>query len=493
MFNNAIAWASIHLRGGWKNYAWTTAGFATLLGACFAYYLHSTPLRGAGAMSAWNGVLFLMQTMILMLYGCTTIGGAIRRDITNGLIFSHRLMPISPAAAVTGYIFGPALQAMLLAAVSFVMGTAGAASVGLSLHGWFVSNASIIFLVLFLWVSVAFAGFLTKNAFSGLFGLIVSAIPGGGLLLNFVPALGVLMSPIVGAFMMVATRGGAGTRLTPAFGFSLGAQIALGAIFFRGAMRRYRRDDVPALGTLLSFLLLGAWVVTSAIGVLRWTDFIMGLRMPEVDVTTQALSGVVSSMVIALVSVSASAKASTEWMRTLVATGYAPGRRPLPPPLLAVLAAVVIFPLVLGVRPQSVQEPEIINPAMTRLWSSASLLFAVRVTVVIGAFLLSISYLLRILYRVGGKPFLVSAIWIVLTWFVPLGIEVARRAAAATEPAPVFSRMSPVGDLIDLWSHPGRMAFVGLAVQFCVAAVPGILFYTTEPKRIPKASGAGVA
>jgi hypothetical protein len=489
MFNNAIAWANIRLRGGWKNYALTTGGYAALLGTAFAYFLHLNPTRGAGAMATWNTVLFSIQAMILIFYGCTAIGTAVRRDITNGLLFSHRLMPISPAAAVSGYIIGPALQPMALAAVNLALGTATATMAGLSLQGWLVSNASIVLFVVFLWISVTFAGFLTKNAFGGLFGVVFSSLFNGGFLVNFIPALGVLMTPMVGSFMMVVSRGGgAQTRLTPAFGYSLAAQIAFGAILFRGAIRRYRRDDVPALGTLLAFLLLGAWVVTSVVGVLKWEDFNFAFRGRDIDVATQAIAAVISSMIIALVSVSASAKASTEWLRTAVATGFAPGRRPLPPSLLAVLAAVVIFPLVLGVRPQTM-------PALKVLWSGTSLLFALHVTVVIAAFLLSISYLLRIMYRVGGKPFLIMAIRIALTWLIPLGIESARKATALPNdksPA-LFSRMSPVGELVELWKHPARLSVIGLGVQLCIAAVPGVLFYSTEPKRVPKQARGVVA
>jgi hypothetical protein len=253
-------------------------------------------------------------------------------------------------------------------------------------------------------------------------------------------------------------------------------------------MRRYRRDDVPALGTLLSLLLLGAWVVTSAVGVMRWNEFgLVGVRgRREVEVGVQSMAAVISAVLMAIFAVSASAQASTEWRRDTLAMGRA-GRRPIPPPLLVLLATAVILPLVVALRPQG-------QAALIPAASAATISFVARVAIVIAAYLLSVSYLLRILYRVPAKPVLILLIWTALTWLVPLGADAIRKAYAppGVDLPALYGRMGVLGELIELWRDPRELALLGILVQVGVAAIPAALFYATETRaREPSGSAAG--
>ena len=70
---------------------------------------------GSGVLMGWTTGLLGLQGAILGLYGCSVVGNAVRRDISAGLLESHRLMPVSAGTAVLGYVTGPTLQAEELA------------------------------------------------------------------------------------------------------------------------------------------------------------------------------------------------------------------------------------------------------------------------------------------------------------------------------------------------------------------------------------------
>lgn len=479
LFTNAITWANVRLRGGWKGYAGMTGAYAAVIALIFVYVSRMGTVGNSGPVLLCT-LLFFVNLVVLLFFGCTAIGNAIRRDINNGLIASHRLMPVSPAAAVIGYIVGPAALALCLGAVTLAAGGAAAAVAGIDLAHFFAAYAAVLLLVAFFWVCVAFVAFISKNAFGGLFGVLFGSVSGGGFIITFVPALAVVYSPILTVLTSAFVRGGISARFTAGYAYAILAQLAFGAILFRGAMRRYRRDDVPALSTLLSFLLLGAWVLTSAVGVLQWDEFApAGPRGPrQVDVGTQSMTAVISAALMAIIAVSASAKASTEWLRDTLAMGRA-GRRPIPPPLLVLLATVVIVPLAVALRPQD-------HPELNFVTSAATISFAVRVAVVIAAYLLSVSYILRIVYRVSNKPVLILLLWTALTWLVPLGVDAIRKAyappGAADLPA-LYGRMSMLGELVELWRDPHELALLGIAVQLGIAAIPAALFYATEPRK----------
>jgi hypothetical protein len=484
---NAIAWATIRLRGTWKSYAYTTGGYALIIGMVFAYFAHMTGVISQRMMLGLPTILLFLQVLFLLFIGATAIAASIRRDLTNGLIASHRLMPVAPASAVIGYVLGPTLQVSLMAGVNVVAGCAASALGGLDVGAWLAANAMIALLVVFLWVFVAFTSFLGKNVFGAVIGVLFASAGGGGFLLALVPALAMTCTPILSALLESVTRASS-IRLNVGVGYAVVAQFVFGAIFFVGAMRRYRRDDIPALGTRLSFLLLGAWVVASIVAVMQWNLFstFNTRRGQDISITVQCVAATISSILVALVAVSASAKASTEWTRSVVTTGFAPSSRSVPPPILALLAAAMIFAMALGLRPQhAAGDVGLFDPDFASLQSRGSILFALRVAVVAAIYLLSISYLLRILFRAATKPFLLIAIWTGLTWLIPFGFDAARDAAStAINQHAFFARWSPVGELWEIWSHPDRTSIEGIVVQLLIAAVPAALFYSTEPKGV---------
>ena len=479
LINNPIAWAHFKVRGGWKNHLWSTALYTFCILAGILLTTRLNPL--SNMLLAWTSGLLGLQMAILLLYGCNVIGNSIRRDATTGLLESHRLMPIASSTAVMGYLMGPPFQAITLAVANFIIGTTLAGMTGV-MEQWLMANVIVLLFVAFLWVGVAFTSFVAKGAFGIIFGLMVSAFfanTGAIGLFDVIPALRVLVTPMLGNSVFTMLSRGQPVSLGYAWGIL--AQIVFGAIFFRGAMRRYRRDDVPALSVLLGLLLLAAWVGSCAVGIVRWSDFHpRGLRfggrgrfaMESQAFDTSTIATVLTAMLIGVTPIAASARAATDWMRTFIGSGRAPGRRPLPPPLIACIAAAIALPIVAASPPEAMSKVE----AFTR------------VGIVLLSYFLSISYLLRIFYRAGRKAFALIAIWLVLTWLFPMGLEAIRRSALVNDSQAMISLGSPWGTLLDIWSANPSSSFGSLAFQGLLAAGLAALFYTSEPKLRPQPS-----
>lgn len=467
LIDNPIAWAHFKVRGGWRNHLWSFGGYTLLITA--AIIITSRLSQVGPIFNGWTGGLLGLQLAILLFFGCATVGNGIRRDITSGLLESHRLMPVSSAAAVFGYLTGPTFQALTLVAANFILGTVTANLGGVPMEKWLMANVIIAFFVTFIWVAIAFASFVAKNAFALIVGLLVPGMMSGGQFLEIIPALCVLATPVSGnSIFIVIARG---RPFTLGLGWALTAQCLFGAIFFRGAMRRYRRDDVPALGILLGLLLLAAWAGTSALGIVRAEDFRpawMAGREDPFALTSRVIAALLTSMLIGIAPVAASAQVWAEWMRAHRMAGRESISRPLPPPLIACIATLIVLPIVFTVPIELRERGTLISVAL-----------------ILAAFFLSITYLLRIFYRRGKKAAFIIAAWIVVTWLIPLGLDALRQNTLGLD-MPFASLFSPWGALINLWSdHPVRNV-IGLGAQVLMAVALAGLFYATEPKRRPQ-------
>lgn len=462
IFDNPIAWAHYRVRGGWKNHLWSTAGYVLLITAVIGVTYRLSTGSGASVLAGWTMAILGLQAAILGLYGSSVVGNAIRRDVSAGLLESHRLMPIGAGTAVAGYLLGPTFQAISMAVANLIIGAMLTSASQIPVEHWVVSNFVVVSFVVFLWVCFAYASFVAKNAFTAMFGLMFGGFGSGGILLNVMPALAVLMTPLSGrtAFNF-AFRG---TAMTPAYGLGLAAQIVIGGIFFCGAMRRFRRDDVPALGTVLGLMLLAAWVATSAVGIRNWelVSPVMFQRLNQPDFNVQAIGSIVAALLIALVPVAGSARMAVQWHRIAATAGGRAVHRPAPPPLVALLATVIVPAVLFGAT-------------RDREWRPA----VVPVVVVSGAFLFTSSYLLRYFYLRNLRAAVWMAFWLIVTWLLPLGADALRNNFSDDlNPKPLFSLLSPIGALINVWDDNRSDAWFGLAVQGVLAVAAGVIFYS---------------
>ena len=470
---NALAWGQFHLRGGWPR-VWGFAGFyAAAVGVLVALEVMSGNATAGPLKYALTGV----QAAILVLFVAARVSAAIRQDLTSHMIESHRLMPMSPAQAVLGYLFGPAAHPLALAAANFAVGLFVSAAGGIPVSIWLTANVVLLEFAAFIAVAMAFGAFSGKGSgaivWLGFFiGVYSHAVIG-----FLMPALNVLATPLAGrtVFNLGETGGDAVAFYAPAFVF----HVAFGAIFFAAACRRYRRDDRLAVGTDLGLALLAVWVATSAFAILKWEEYrpaIMARErsMPQV----QFIGSLAAAMLLALLPLNGAAFAAADWAGRRALGDPALRRRPVPPLLVATAAAAVCLGLAAVPVPNRTA------------WAVA------RTAVVLVAFCAASLYALRLLYRRTGSPQLpLVALWLFLTWVLPPGIDGANWYLSQDRPQALgtVSSFSPLGALIEVWTGRGDMTTPGLISQMALAAALAALFHLTGRRRLPEARQAPLA
>jgi hypothetical protein len=476
IFPNAIAWVNWRLRGNLMRHLVVTGVYFAVVvaGICLTMILDRGGFRSS-TLSGWVNLLTGVQVFLLFYYGGVSITRAIRRDISGKLLDSHRLMPLSPAGAVLGYLIGPTIIAMEFALVNFIVGGVCVAETTGDVPAWLVTNGAIACTAVLLWTMMACSAFIAQNTSVLMVAVMVIALPlGTGLYPYFAP-LQVIACPLT-AGVFDSRHSSDLQRMIPV---GVMMQVIFAAIFFRAAVRRYQRDDVPALGTLLSFLLLGQWALCCVIGVV----YSEKLVIRSFDMTPErgvlVVISLVSAMLIALAAISAAARTTADWLRTAAALGRSPGRKPVNPAFLAVLAGLIICTISLAGLPDWLHHRR-------SLLNTKTLLFTFQVFIIVASFLLSISYLLRILYRAGRNPLGVVIPWMLLTWLLPLLANVQGYDRHGNPP--FLAMISPPAAIVELWrtGHSDLYIWFGIISQFALMVCTAILFYSTQRKLVQR-------
>lgn len=462
---NAIAYGQFKLRGGMKNMLLTGFGYGIAVTLLIMLTLRASDAP-ARALGGWMSGLLVLQMLALLMFGCGTVSAAIRTDVQGNMIESHRLMPIAPGFAVAGYLLGAPVQALSLAAANFVIGLFVCMATSSPIEGWVIANAMMLAYALFLWVVQIFTGFQTKNAFGVMFLVLLIVTVSQGILIIVLPGLTVLASPVAAAGIFRRT---VGTELTWPLAVSFVAQLLVGAICYAGAARRYRRSDVPALGTLLSLLLLGAWAAVSVVGLKYYDEFVPDsmFRGMGVKPHAQVVATVLATMLLALIPLANGARA---WNEHLIRR--AAGDRRVPAPgLVPPVAVALCLLLALGTCAASF---DILSGSGRRVMPPAAPLLAL-CAVVLLSFFTSATCLFRVVYRRGFRVIWPLMLFLLLTWVGPVVADYARYAMSELEEPPALTALSnagPVGSMIFAWSH-GRIYWFGALLQ--VALAVGVL------------------
>jgi hypothetical protein len=461
--DNAIGWAHLQLRGGWKNIAVTTGLSALGIGILILVTLQLGRVPVGLILGGWTSALMALEAALLVLLGCNTIGTAVKTDLA-GIIESHRLMPVSPAAAILGYLFGPTTQAMGLAGALLVIGTVTAFGAQLPVAHWLMPHAILFLFAVFAWTLVVFAGFGSRHGSKLLWGVVIGGgVMAKGALWAALPGLSVLMSPLIGhtIFNMRANS----AEITWPLLASIAAQGYIGTICFLGAARKYRRSDVPALSPLLGLLLLAGWMVISVLGIRQWEDFASDIwRNVHLSRELQFLCSLLAALLLAMAPVASAAWGHDQWRRHR-STDDPALRGHTFPPLLAVLLATGLVVVVACAAPE---------PGMS--WTQA----CIRTGVAVGAFLTQVSFLLRMIYRVRGRPLVSVGLWAAITCLGPFIIDSVRYGMSSDPDSQwmgTISMCSPLGALIGVWDKQPIGTTFGLVAQVGLAVVAAGLFY----------------
>jgi hypothetical protein len=452
--DNAITRAQFQLRGGWRS-ALIFGGLAVAAIAALALITLGTQggaAAGARVLGGWVTGLLIAQAMLCVLVGASVVGTAIKKDVLSGLIESHRLMPVRPVHAAIGYVAGAVAVPAAVGTALFACGLVATSLAGVPISYWLAANLILLLFSAFWWTVVAFVTFATKGT-GFLIGVVIAGVwVSGGQLLNVLPPMAVLVSPLIGPSIFDARLG---EQVTWAYGASAVAQMVFAGIFLVGAGRRYRSDLQPALGVAWALALLAAWTAVTLVG-LQWWDVFRPtwMRLPFGDydgLGKTAAFVTLSVMLLAMaVPIAAAARARRD-ARVAEALGETnPARTRVRFPAGAVMllsAALALAPLLL--------------PAVQQLAIHRDALIA---TV---AIVLAVAVLVHGLSRLGlalaGAAGGFVVVGLLLFGVLPVIADVLLAASSPQrrDGLTMISDFSPFAALVRQWSvnDPGRLTF----------------------------------
>lgn len=487
MFGGALSWAHYKIRGGGRNIALTVTAYVVLVVTVILLVLRSSPSDRAWILNTCTDVLCVLQAGTLLLVGGNAVRNAIRKDLTSGMIQSHRLMPVSGPQAVTGYIVGSTSQAVAIAAGNLIIGLFTTTGGGGSKVDWLMDNAALGTFAVLAWTAIALLSFLTQAATGLLFILIIFAVATGGLIVSLLPALTVLLTPALSAVFS-----GAGPSID--FEVSLPAQAALAVFCFSGAARKFYREDVLAFSPLMGLALVAFWATLTWLGIVSTDQFFTGAgpRMlgpgdvlpPAAQIVSSTLLGVL----LAIVPVMASAWLTAAHHRRRLLRDVAIGSKPLSPNIMVLAATLILctIPLALIAREIRMYHSPW-TPMMARNLGCTAATIAIN--------LITTSYLMRILYRVTSKSAVMVFLFVLCSWIGPLALDLIRFGLSGMRPyddiVTGLSACGPLGTMILTWGRFEGSVEFGLIVQACCAVVFALLFHGTQTRRaVPEARAA---
>jgi hypothetical protein len=503
IFNNSMLWVQFKLRGGLRNILLIPFVFLVLIGSMILLTL--SQMKNAAdvneALNVWTIVLAVIQATVLTLFGGGAVRNVIRTDLTERMIESHRLMPITGSEAVLGYMAGGGLQTMSLFVVTFLLGAVTSLGSQLPLFDWIFANIVLLVFTIFVWSAIALASFYTQAAVALIVVLVVVGVVSGGGPVSLVPGVMLLLGPAIGETVFGVLRGTGGWRPENAIAFLF--QGAWAVLLFAGAARRFRRDDVPAFSPLLGMLLVATWVIMSVVGIGVWHDLSSSV-MDDMSATaqTQVIGSIVTTILIGLIPLAVVAGQAEAYARRRRLSDVALESRlavNMPPPM----ATQIVFA---GMAVATMALLALAYTTVSRFAGFRTDLAVitepiVRVGLVTILALWPIYYLLRILYRVTRKTGILLAVWGILFWVIPLILDfwyvlatTASRNSDIDFELGVISSFSPVGNLImSVMPKETYNTNIGLLFMAGVAGAMTLLHWSTSPSARPhEARPAGI-
>lgn len=483
---NAIGYAHYQLNGGTRRLLRWTGAVAVL--ATIGLMLWS---RVMGGLSATAGAarfpLSLALAGLLIILCNIRAGGAVRRDAMLDMSRSHRLMPQSTVSAVLGYIFGPSLPVLAGAGVVVLIGSICAVIAGGNPATWLTICLILVVFAAMTWcftVAASFGGKDRKGKPTGGIGWIPWAVLGplfgtGGLIFAVAPFVAVLLGPLAGRSVFAVRRP---DQITWAHLASGAMQVAFATIFFAAACRRYRRDDVPALGAPLWLAVIALIVIASILGIEYFEYFRPGIFDGLDGSPNIAMPATLALLLLLLTApISANETESTAWRyRRNVGDPFADESKPA----LAswqVLAAFLLVCMPLAVvRPAfeggaSWTQASAQSSSLAHVWGLTGASFACGALLIWG--------LVRIYHRLGAGGGYLR--WLVFgLWVAPLigaGIWAMRQTGDLSRLFNPAMSFSTPGALIVAWNGllpegASNLAASGLQLQRPLIFWPGVAF-----------------
>ena len=451
--NNAIAWAAFQLQGGWRNISATAIGYGVVVVLILTAAAQFATVPVGSIMYHLLLAMLAAQGLWLLVFAPSRIQAALRRDLTSGMIESHRLMPLSPPRAVFGYLVGPTVQPAALALMTFVVGCFAARGASVELPRWIIANFLVLELAAVAWVVMAAAAM--TNAQGGFITLtFILPVAVNTRAMHALPGAVLLVPPFVGK--TVFEMAGEITRVHVA-GFLLHGVIA--AIFLRAAARKYVRSDASAFTPMMGLALLACWSASSIVAMRWWPEVrpaALRWRTYDIDGLT-ILYTTAAAGLLAIAPVTKSVWPSRERREPRKVAAFAE-------PISAVLLATAIAML----------------PAFDAggdLWRLPRTQALTYTAIPLLATLISVCLLAKAFYLHGLNAWMPIAAWLALICIGPIGHDMAQQALAdrtSDFAMAAWSDLSPMGMLHAVWRRgevPAPLAVVAHAAYVGIAGM----------------------
>ncbi|NOT01930.1 MAG: hypothetical protein HOP29_15050 [Phycisphaerales bacterium] len=479
---NAMWWVQAKLMGGagritLYGFVWL---FLVVLGSAGARYALRDELP-TFAVDVIVKMLAGAQLVLVILWACNSIFRAMVRDVDSTMLESHRLSPMSASAVVLGYMVGPFLPVLVFFAINVVAGLFLLRSVGISPVDWLAGNGFLLALAPMTWIVTVLLGIGRKKPFNPLLALFL--IGSFGAPLFVVPGLGIFSGAFAGVVAGSYLFGAPIIEPAPEIAL-IGVALIMTGIWFRAAMRKFHRPDLPAFGVWRAFGLLLIWLAFAAAPLLfvayadQATLDAMGSVVGELFehgfIVNSLAATMDASIVMALFPIGAVAFAR---VRAVDGRTHGRGTRTwLTGSGPAVAAALLLW-----------------LAAVDRRGVPAQTLFLTWTAVAASLVTVESAIVLR---GLNNKPAVRLVVTIVLfLWAAPLLTDLWYREyqQAMSEmrrelPATVISGFSPFGSVWKLFAREGASLIPGVAAQVGIA-----LIYASTAHRALQKRGAGIA
>ena len=427
IFSNAIVWAHRSIKGGWRSWGLMTGGYTLLLLGGF-YLSWRAKLNDY---NDWLMTLVTLQVVMLFLYAPWAVLSTIRKDMSTGMIYSHRLMPISGTQAILGYLIAAVIQPVTFFAINLLIGMTFCGQTRWNLSDWVAGNGLMLLIAACVWVFIACMAMFTRKSWFGSIGLLVILLilPSGlGAAAVVIPALTVLFAPAY--FGLIEPRYFGGVFQIGNYFFPLIFLLGVTALFFVMAVRKYRRDDQLAAGSLFGLLIVTVFFAITIYGMQpEWRQLYFQRYGGDLR-RVQCVGSIIAATILGLISVSAAAWVNEDYQRRRAVGDSALGRRP-----------INLFVVVLVVATMAAVFPFFVLHEL-----QLGVGDAVRIFVALATSLASIGILMRLRYRSKSSAMWVAVLWLFVTWILPwLIVLVAMGMAPRYEEKRVWTNVAPIG------------------------------------------------
>jgi len=447
-----------HLLGGMRKMVFVLTATVTIIVAGTIVVRRVAAGTPFTTVAGWITVfLAWAQSAILVLAGSNMIYRAIVRDVDSRMIESHRLSPMTNLGVALGYLFGPTQQVLAV----FLTAGLGGAIIGfigqIPLGPWGIGHAVLLTSAITLWALVVFSGMKSGKPLNP--GGLIIAVSSLSLPLSFVPGAAILLNIYSVMYGMYLLMGKAAPHaVITAITFAVCAAMIL--YWLAVAAVKYRRPDLPALGSFRGLILLAILVVLGMIGLAAFEELrsrFVSVPTDDDFLTPQWIVSLVMAVCLAAIPIGGAVQC-----RMLAARGAAlrDWTDRISDVLVVLLAAIIVLSGSYIIGWKCWHEVLPIPQAAQRAWGYTG------AAVLVG--LLTLRPVFVLVQRYPKSASALVGAFVLIVWGFPPLIDLIRAEQLATVyKPPTFSflmGLSPIGTLIAAWA------------DIAVPLIPGITF-----------------